>query len=155
MLRFITAILKFFTGTVERPSPSDYVPRPAFAYYETSKTLEIKLGELGPRFTKPPKVWIPSVADTNSMDPTVDHEHNVILITGADEENQTILLDYLKEGDIAAYRRGEKLILHRIKKIRFDDKGRYYIFKGDNNSRDDPGRIRKEPIQWVSIGVIY
>ena len=40
----------------------------------------------------------------------------------------------LKTGDIAVYKKGHDLIVHRIMSFESD----YVVFKGDNNNFDDP-----------------
>jgi hypothetical protein len=146
---------KFFTGTIERHSPSDIVPKAHISFNSTTTKLEVNLNGIGIPFTRPPKVWIPTIPDTNSMDPILDTEHNNILIAGADEDNQKILLDFLKVGDIAVYKVPQMHAVHRIIKIETDAVGRRFTFKGDNNPTADPYVVRDENIEWVSIGTIY
>ncbi len=161
---------KLFTGTIERPSPSDIVPQDSIGVVATDKlSIGIDLTRLNIPFTIPPRVWVPPIPDTNSMDPSFDSDHNNILIAGADESEQKIMLDFVKAGDIAAYRVMENpadnpgdfskphkfWAIHRIMKIDKDDAGRYFRFKGDNNATYDPYKVRDAEILWLSIGVIY
>jgi hypothetical protein len=148
-------LAKFFTGTIERPSPSDIVPKSNIVYNSANGKLEVTLTGTDIPFTQPPKVWVPTIPDTNSMDPVLDAEHNNILIAGADEDNQKILVDFLKVGDIAVYQVPEMRAIHRIIKIETDAVGRKFTFKGDNNPQADPFVVRDENIEWLSIGTIY
>ena len=147
--------LKRLFGTFEQPSPSDIVPKGSINQYDIEGKVEINLRKLNIPFTEPPKVWIPDIPNTNSMDPAMDYGHNNILIAGADEENQSIMVDFVKVGDIAVYRTARLYAIHRIARIGNDDQGKYFIFKGDNNPVADPDRVRENQILWLCIGTIY
>lgn len=158
-----------FRRTVDVPSPSDVVPRDSIYYYETTNRLEIDLKRLNIPFTKPPKIWTPSIPGTKSMDPIFDKEHNNIYIQGADGENQEILLDWLAEewfeksmANIIAYRipgdlslPAEIYAVHRLSRIISDNKGRKWYFKGDNNATEDSLFARDSNILFLCIGTIY
>jgi hypothetical protein len=161
---------KIFTGTIERPSPSDIVPLDSIRVVAADKlSLIIDLTRLNILFAKPPRVWIPDVPDTNSMIPNFDHEHNNILIAGADEWEHFKLIDFLKVGDIAVYRIMENsednpndfskphrfYAIHRIVSVRKHNGAREFKFKGDNNTAADPWWVKEKEILWVSIGTIY
>lgn len=89
-------------------------------------------------------------ANTNSMDPILDFGANGLELTPQSEDELFI-------GDIAAYQSKitNNLIIHRIIDIKEDSKGKYFIFKGDNNKTRDPEKVRFENIKFVLIGVIY
>lgn len=91
-----------------------------------------------------------SYADTNSMDPVLDFGANGLEIIPKNENEL-----YIR--DIAAYKpkSTQELIVHRIIDIREDSKGKYFIFKGDNNKTPDPEKVRFSQIKYVLIGVIY
>ncbi len=91
-----------------------------------------------------------SYADTNSMDPFLDYGSNGLELTPQAEDDLFI-------GDVAAYESKitKELIIHRIVDIREDSKGKYFIFKGDNNSTIDPEKVRFSQIKFVLIGIIY
>lgn len=144
-----------FGGTVERPSPSDVLPKDSITHFQTSNKVEIDLGKLLVPFTKKPMVFIASIEDTNSMDPGVDFQHNVLLVCGVDEENQRILLDFIKVGDVVIYNSPQLFAMHRIVRIDHTSSGRRYTLKGDNNPRNDPTPVLDEHIQWLAVGVIY
>lgn len=139
--------------TLERPSPSDIVTDDSI--HVLSKTVVVDLLKTNIPFTQPPVVRVSSVQNTNSMDPTVDYSHNTILIAGADEENQKIMLDFIKAGDIAVYEAQGMSIIHRIKKITIKEGRRHFTFRGDNNGADDPYDITDDMIKWLCAGIIF
>lgn len=151
-------------SAVERSSPSDILPQDAIGIVqgEFVNSIELDLYKLNIPFTKPPKVWIPGIPDTGSMDPGMDAEHNNILIAGDTVAQQQILRDWLEvqpAGNIVVYRIDESnkqmYAIHRIVKVERDKEGIKYTLKGDNNNKNDPYPVRSEHIQWLSIGVIY
>lgn len=88
--------------------------------------------------------------DTNSMDPLLDAGTTGIEIKPENE-------DQLKIGDVVAYRAKwtDGVIIHRIVNIGYDENGKYFTLKGDNNAREDPEKVRFNQISYVLIGVIY
>ncbi len=155
-------ILSRLFGTFERPSPSDIVPRDSITNTQLPAVLPyvtIEMNKLNLGLTKTPRVWMPSIPDTNSMDGTFDKGHNNILISGQDGEEQLRLRQWLEAqppGNIVVYRIEDKIYaIHRIIKVGKDNQGVYFIIKGDNNSAADPYRVRSENIEWLSIGIIY
>ncbi len=158
-MTWIDAFLKLFTGTVERPSPSDLVKREAITD-DADAVVRIDLKQLTIPHTRTARVWIPDIPDTNSMDGYFDMGNNNILISydtsdDAGKADQTLLVASLKVGDIAVYRTSTIYAIHRIVKIDFDREGKYYRFKGDNNASADPDKVRIDQIKYVSVGVIY
>ena len=152
-MNWLRKILKLFTGTIERPSPSDIVPRSSIAH--DANIISIDLGVLNIPFTKPPTVWIPSIPDTNSMDPVFDYGHNNILIAGVDEIEQAILCAFIKKGDIIVYTMpGKNPVIHRVVAINSDAEGRWFTLRGDNNASNDPHKVRDVNIKWLYIGTI-
>jgi hypothetical protein len=156
---------KFFLGTVDVPSPSDIVPSESIYHLEGSSQVHIDLSRLNIPFSRLPKVWIPPVPDTNSMDPGFDHQHNPILIAGADEENQQIMVEWLAQewkrnpktaANIIVYQlEGGYPYIHRIVAMGEDAEGRYWRLRGDNNFRRDPYKVRDRHIKWLCIGTVY
>ncbi len=147
---------------LERPSPSDIVPETSITIYEALGQVIINVAKLNIPFIKSPKVWMPSIPDTGSMDPGFDFGHNNILIAGADELDHLRLINFLKVGDIAVYRippdyslSAEIYAIHRIVEIGKDSEGRYFRFQGDNNAVKDQYKVRDENILWLCIGTIY
>lgn len=154
-------IANLFRSVKDKPSSSDIVPEGNIRYGEGSNLVLVSLGGLNIPFTKLPKVWIPPIPDTNSMDPSCDFGHNNILIQGCDPDNQKIMLDFIKVGDICVYRipLGDNpygfYALHRIVRTGADSKGRWFKFKGDNVGWLDPYTARDENIEYLCIGTIF
>ena len=144
---------KLFTGTIERPSPSDWLPQDAFS--GVNNLLTIDLSKLKVKLSQPPRVWIPMIPDTNSMDGAFDFGNNNILIAGGNEDDHAKLIEGLGVGDIAVYHTAKVYAIHRIVKISSDSQGKFYRFKGDNNPTLDPEKVRIKEIEYVSVGTIY
>ena len=158
---------RLFKG--KEKSPGDWLAKESITWYETAGAVEINLSGLLPGLSKPPKVWIPPIPGTGSMLPNFNHEHNNILVAGVDKDDHARLIDHLQVGDIAVYRiiyspDGDPAnfsyahrfyAIHRIVKIDRDEQGRYFRFKGDNNTSKDPYKVRDKNILWVSIGTIF
>ncbi len=145
----------FNKSGVEKPSPSNIVPEENIV--AAGLGIFIKLEGINVTLTQMPKIWIPMIPDTNSMDGVFDYGNNNILIAGQDEADHKRLIDFITLGDIAVYESdgAYPLTIHRIVKIGNDSQGKYFIFKGDNNATEDSGKVRESEIKWVSVGVIY
>lgn len=91
-----------------------------------------------------------SFTDTNSMDPVIDEGANAIEIIPRSE-------DEIQIGDIVAYESEytDGLVIHRVVYKGKDEKGTYFVLKGDNNPVSDPGKIRFEQIKRVVVAIIY
>ncbi|MBD3248864.1 signal peptidase I [Candidatus Woesearchaeota archaeon] len=89
-------------------------------------------------------------ADTNSMDPIIDKGANSIEVKPLSEKDVHI-------GDIVSYnaRFTDGVVIHRVIDIKEDEKGLYYVMKGDNNENEDPERVRFEQLKGVVIAVVY
>ncbi|MEK6918880.1 MAG: hypothetical protein AABW73_02465 [Nanoarchaeota archaeon] len=88
-------------------------------------------------------------AATGSMIPTLNENSKGIKIP-VTSKNQ------LHIGDIVTYQdaNSNDLIIHRIIGISFDEKGDFYIIKGDNNIVSD-GKIRFEQIKYKLVVLVY
>ncbi|RME53117.1 signal peptidase I [Candidatus Woesearchaeota archaeon] len=84
------------------------------------------------------------------MDPVIDSGANAIEFVPTSEEDINV-------GDIISYTSPYTTgpVIHRVIDIGEDENGKYYILKGDNNPRADPGKIRFEDIQRVVLAIIY
>ena len=124
--------------TYDQISPSD-----------TIQANQITISEDGVYINIENATWV-SYSNTNSMDPIIDSTANGIEIPVTEETE-------LKVGDIVSYKANwnENLVSHRIIEINEDEDGTYYILKGDNNSTQDPNKVRKEQIQYKLIAIIY
>ena len=86
-------------------------------------------------------------APTGSMIPLLDENANGIRIEPKSETDIHI-------GDIITFQDGRNLIVHRVVDIGSDEKGTYFITKGDNNDISD-GKIRFKDVRYITIGVIW
>jgi len=162
---FVTAITpiiaiigKMLAAGRERPSPSNILPVRALLQSHTN--INIDLSQLLIPFKKNPRVWIPLIPNTGSMDPVFDAGNNNFLIAGDGPEEMEILrlwLETQEPGNVVVYRRrsDRQLIIHRIIKKQLDAEGIAYTLRGDNNARNDRQVVRGEDIEWISIGTIY
>lgn len=122
----------------ERLSPADRVSENQIHVYNDKVILDI-----------PQASWA-SFTDSNSMDPFLDKGTNSIEITP--ESPQSIHV-----GDIISYqsKATNDLIVHRVISKSVDEKGVFFLVKGDNNPSIDPQKIRFEEIHGILVGVIY
>ena len=88
-----------------------------------------------------------SYADTGSMKPFFDEGANGIRIKPTTENE-------IEVGDIISYRIFGILVVHRVVEKGSDNKGVYFITKGDNNAFPD-GKIRFKDIEYITIGILY
>ena len=179
ILGFFDWLLSLFIPGRERPSRADIVPRQSMAITTNPVGVRLNFAKLNIPFTKPPgRVWIPSIPDTNSMDSYYDYGNNNLLIKPADEENHKIMCDWIaqqwkdsggkldvdcvyrimvnEEDDPYDFSKPHRwYCIHRLIRIGFDNKGRYFIFKGTNNPKPDPYQVRDKNLLYLSVGVIY
>ncbi len=92
------------------------------------------------------KVSWSSYADTESMIPTLDNGCNGLEFVPASPKD-------LHEGDVIAFEKNNRLIIHRIQKIGQDKEGWFAITKGDNNQYTD-GKVRWAEVRYVTFGII-
>ncbi len=122
----------------EVASPANRVPEDLIMVTNEKVILNIKGAE-----------WA-SFTDTNSMDPVIDAgSHAIEMIPKSEDEIQI--------GDIVAYKSdyADGTIIHRVVFKGKDEKGTYFVLKGDNNPTNDPGKIRFEQIKRVVVAIIY
>ncbi len=125
-----------FGKTTEKYSPADRIPENNIEVYDNKVIINLKGAS-----------WA-SYADTNSMDPVLDKGTNGIEIKPSSESQ-------IKTGDIISYKSISGLIVHRVIKTGYDDKGWYAVTKGDNNSVEDPNKVRFSQINGVLVALIY
>jgi hypothetical protein len=125
-------------ANTEVTSPKDRVKESQILVSKDKITLDI-----------PNAIWA-TFTDTNSMDPVLDSGSNAIEIIPSSEDD-------LEVGDIVAYESeyAKGLIIHRIVHKASDEKGTYFVLKGDNNPTSDPGRVRYSQIRSVVVAIIY
>ncbi len=86
-------------------------------------------------------------APTGSMKPVLDAGSNGIRIKPSSEND-------IHVGDIITFEQRSYLIVHRVIEIGTDEKGIYFITKGDNSGIAD-GKIRFKDIKYITIGIIW
>jgi len=121
---------------LERISPQDHVKEEQITVLSDKVILNVKDAS-----------WT-TFTDTNSMDPLLDIGSN-----GIEIKPETI--NDVKVGDVISYNSQYGLIIHRIVKTGFDEKGWYALAKGDNNPVQDPEKVRFGQIHGVLVAVVY
>tara|TARA_Y100000310_G_scaffold188555_1_gene188515 strand:- start:2150 stop:2632 length:483 start_codon:yes stop_codon:yes gene_type:complete len=116
-------------------APSDWVDEEDIILFEDMILLKISGSSIS------------NYAPTGSMRPLFDKGANGIRIIPEFEEDVTI-------GDIVSFKLGNNLVVHRVIEKGIDEKGVYFITKGDNNNVSD-GKIRFKDIEFVTVGVIW
>lgn len=86
-------------------------------------------------------------ANTGSMLPTLGENSNGIKIVPESDEQ-------IKIGDIISFEKNGLMIVHRVVAKGEDEKGKYFITKGDNNSEID-GKVYFPDVKYVTIALIY
>ena len=151
LLGFASAsCLNFITYSVEFPylnslgigninnnskAPSDFVTEDQIQVYDDKIVININGASLS------------KYAPTGSMIPVLDEGSNGIRIVPDSEQDINV-------GDIITFKQDEHYIVHRVIEKGEDNKGVYFIAKGDNNTIND-GKIRFSDIKYKTIGVIW
>ena len=129
--------LELFNNS-ERPSSGDHTSLDKIMVYDDFAVINIS------------GLSLAQYEDTNSMDPIIDSEANGLEVIPREED--------LDIGDIVAYRSNkiDGLIVHRIVGNGTDENGvKYYILKGDNNSKPDPEQVYFDQIEYLLVGVLW
>ena len=131
------SIVPFFSSP-EIDSPSDHIKEEQIHVYNDKVVIDVAGA-----------TWA-AFADTNSMDPFLDESSNSIEVKPSTPES-------IKEGDIISYYSSitGDLLVHRVVSVDSDDKGVFYIVKGDNNNIRDPEKVRFHQVHGVLVGIIY
>lgn len=134
----LTGAIVNVAGVPERASPRDRIPERDIGVYKDRVVISVKDAQ-----------WS-TFTDTNSMDPVIDAGANAIQVVpeSADE---------IQVGDIISYRSeyAGGIFIHRVVHKGQDERGTYFIAKGDNLPTSDPGKIRFEQIERVVVAIIY
>ena len=125
----------FYTAP-EINSPGNWVTQDQIKVYEDKVVLDVKQA-----------TWV-GFTNTNSMDPFLDQGANALEITPTDPYSIT-------SGDIISYHSPYGVIVHRVVERGEDEQGVYYLVKGDNNTIEDPAKVRFKDVQGVLVAVIY
>jgi len=115
--------------------PSNYVENKEIIIYPEEVVIKLKGAQLS------------SYDSTGSMLPTLGENVNGITIKPESEEDVNV-------GDIISFRKGDKIIVHRVVEKGIDEQGVYFITKGDNSPTND-GKIRFVEIERIVVGLIY
>lgn len=86
---------------------------------------------------------------TGSMKPVLDHTSHALQVEPTCSK--------IEQGDIISYESDlvDERIIHRVIAIGNDDKGSYYITKGDNNPEKDPEKVRCHQIKRKTVAILY
>jgi len=130
---FLNNFLLNFSGNTS--APSDFVSENQIEIYQDKIVINVD------------DASISRYAPTGSMVPVLNENSNGIRIKVSSP-------DEINVGDIISFYSGEDLIIHRVIEKGVDEKGIYFITKGDSNPVSD-GKIRFEDIEYKTIGVIW
>lgn len=121
----------------EMPSPQDRIEDSDVYTYGEGVRIEIKNAK-----------WRKYI-DSNSMDPLIDIGTTTIEIKPKNANE-------IKVGDIIAYKMEgyDYALVHRVIEIGNDEKGIYFITKGDNFWKEDP-KVRFSQIDGIVVGILY
>jgi signal peptidase I len=126
-----------FGTSAELDSPSNWLEEGDIEVYNNKIILDVK----DTRFV--------SIANTNSMEPILDNGANAIEILPED-------INQINIGDIISFKlKSGETYIHRVVSKGKDEKGIYFITKGDNNPKIDPIIVRENQILGVVIGIFY
>lgn len=124
-----------FLGFSQANTPYDFIDKEDILVYDDKIIINVNGASIG-RYTP-----------TGSMEPLLNENSNGIRITPNSEDDIHI-------GDIITFQKNNDLIIHRVINKGVDDKGTYFITKGDNNTTSD-GKIRFEDIKYLTIGILW
>lgn len=130
----------------ERPSPGPWIPWSDMRLEGERLVVEL-LPDVRHRLL--------GVGNSGSEDPVMDDGSMCLMYEVKD--NTPLTPEQLIVGDIACYRHPDAnyLIRHRIVEKGWDELGRYFRFKGDNNSKKDKWKVRSDAIEWVVVLISY
>ena len=128
---------KRLTGE-EQPSPADRIMDSDVNVYSSKVIIDIENSKSR------------KFIDSNSMDPLIDEGATTIEIKPKNAGE-------IKVGDIIAYDVDgyDYAFVHRVIEIENDEKGAYFITKGDNYWKEDPDKIRFSDIEGIVVGILY
>ncbi len=132
-----TAPISLPRGNLELASPSDWIKEEDITVYGDRVVIDL-----------PNAKWA-KFTNTNSMDPLFDETSHALEIVPT-SPNQ------IRAGDIISYKSPlvSAPVIHRV--IQIGNDGQWYaLTKGDNNSEQDPRKVRFEQVQRVLVAIIY
>ncbi len=116
-------------------APGNWISEQEIQIYDNAVVLNIEGASLS------------RYAPTGSMKPLLNENSNGIKIVPKSEQDISI-------GDIVTFEQNGEHIIHRVIEKGIDEKGVYFITKGDNNNVSD-GKIRFSQIKYVTIGMLW
>ncbi len=121
----------------EKQSPADRIQDSDINVFANSVRIDIKNAKSR------------KFIDSNSMDPLIDEGTTTI-------EIKLKNVDEIKIGDIIAYKvEGyDYAFVHRVVEIGNDEKGAYFITKGDNYWKEDE-KVRFSQVEGIVVGILY
>jgi len=124
--------------TDEVPSPSAWVTDTQIGVYSQRVIIDVQDPQ-----------WA-TFTDTHSMEPVISSRSYAIEVVPKSA-------DQINVGDIVSYKSdyADGTIIHRVIQKSSDADGVYFILKGDNNPKQDPGKIRFDQIKRVVVAIIY
>jgi signal peptidase I len=145
LLSLLTGVIisQTYESSKEILIPHDIQDEITGFYDKINKTYLIEMGNH--------QIIISTCKNTGSMYPTIG-DNTTVLLKKDIESNE------IKKGDIISFKTEHKNILHRVINTDEDEKGLFFITKGDNNMNNDfgtYGKIRPDQIRGVVIGIIY
>ncbi|MFH1801823.1 MAG: S26 family signal peptidase [archaeon] len=115
--------------------PSDFVDDEKIFIYGDRVEIKIEGAQLS------------TYDSTGSMLPTLGEGVNGISVRPESS-------DEIDVGDIVSFRAGDRLIVHRVVQKGADERGIFFVTKGDNSLADD-GKLRFEEIERVLVALVY
>ena len=123
------------SGAADVPSPGDWIDKSDINVYSDKVVISLKGAVKA------------GVKDTNSMDPLIDKDSDLIEIKPD--------IKKIHAGDIISFEMAGSIIVHEVIETGYDESGWYSITKGYNNKNADPGKRREQDIKGVVVGVLY
>jgi signal peptidase I len=127
-----------FTSTTDMAAPSDHIPESAISVLSDKVVIDL-----------PGAVWA-KFTPSGSMKPVFDTGANAIEVVPSSPGQINV-------GDIVSYQSDwmDTPVIHRVIQTGTDSEGWYAVMKGDNNSTQDPGKVRFPQVRRVVVAVIY
>lgn len=116
-------------------APSDYLNESSVIRFDDKLVIKVKNSTLS------------SYASSGSMLPFITNTSNGIVIVPSSASE-------IHVGDIVSFTRNNATIVHRIVRISSDEKGIYFVTKGDNVKSEDE-MIRFDDIRYKLVGILY
>jgi len=123
------------------------IESPGLLPYDRLSREDVKVFSDSIQIDLPGARWA-SFSATGSMLPVLGQTAHALQITPRAPED-------IHLGDIVSFWHDGRVISHRVISIGKDDRGTYYVTKGDNNPDPDPVLVRFEQIDRVVVAILY